>query len=650
MKGPLSFLIAAFAAAGVAYAGIAPSSPPSAGSPSAPAGLSLNADCATNKLTVTIDVTPQGGNVINAGQYFLDFDTAALDFQLALAGEPPFDFIIMPPDVDEGAGTIEGFATGSLVEPGSDQPKTMAVLVFDVVNAPECVPLEDLVRWQDPPAGEPRTMLTLAGGELFEPDPLEHLGPVIVDTQAPMIGAVTVEPGEPCELVVSFEADVTDNCCLDMIKVNVPDPSCAEVGNISTQFWPIDDGYRVSGTVEFSNLTSCPCTIEVEIIATDCCGQQSSNSGSLDLEDSTAPVFTPVDDISVNADAGYCTAMVTMTATATDNCDGPFDPADIDFIIDADSNGPGGGDDVCSGSPCTYEFPQGTTNVYAVATDSCDNTGMDFFTVTVSEFNEMVLTLGTQTIAVPECSRCIHFELAQCGGGASGNDTVDIDIPFTTASPPGNGSFTGTVLIPCGLWDCITAEDKLHSLRRAIVTPNFTIVGTQYVATFPDPLLGGNYDEFLNYPNPFVDVGDFSVWAAEYQAVATYNSPCPGSPDGCTVCDPPNFPIPGAPHADGNCDGYADLFDFTFIQINWLERHEDCCGNSAPLLAATPSWGTHDSAAASAQLPILQLNVAALAAEGHGELAAADLNEDGWIDVVDVIIVMLGQMEGTGLP
>ena len=74
MKGPLSFLFAAAAAAGAAYAGVAP--PP----PSAPAGLALNAVCADNQLIVTIDVTPHGSNVINAGQYFLNYNTTILDF------------------------------------------------------------------------------------------------------------------------------------------------------------------------------------------------------------------------------------------------------------------------------------------------------------------------------------------------------------------------------------------------------------------------------------------------------------------------------------------------------------------------------------------------------------------------------------------
>ena len=42
----------------------------------------------------------------------------------------------MLPVVNEGAGTIAEFATGSIGDPGSNDPKTMAVLTFNV-NANE---------------------------------------------------------------------------------------------------------------------------------------------------------------------------------------------------------------------------------------------------------------------------------------------------------------------------------------------------------------------------------------------------------------------------------------------------------------------------------------------------------------------------------
>ncbi|MHC5006543.1 MAG: hypothetical protein ACYTGF_04180, partial [Planctomycetota bacterium] len=152
-----------------------------------------------------------------------------------------------------------------------------------------------------------------------------------------------------------------------------------------------------------------------------------------------------------------------------------------------------------------------------------------------------------------------------------------------------------------------------------------------------------------NYPSPFIDVGDFSVWASEFQAQATYNSSCPGNPDGCTPCGEL-----GPPHADGSGDGYVtNTADFTFIQINWLLRHEDCCDDAAPAQGpATPGWALNKKSALSKKLklPILQMNVAVLAAQGHAELAPADLNGDGWIDIVDMLMVAMHQMAGTGLP
>lgn len=695
MKGPLSFLIAASAVAGIAYANVVPPPPGEE-----PAGLALNAVCAGDKLFVTIDVTPQTGNVINAGQYFLNFNTLILDFQSATEGEDPFDFIIMPPDVDEAAGTIDGFATGSFFGPGSDQPKTMAVLIFDIdpAQVKECQVLDNLVTWQDPPPGEPRTMLTLDGGVLFEPDPLTDLGPVTYDTMAPAVGTVIITPGNPCELVVNFEADVIEACCLGPVKINVlfpdnPGQPCATVLNVSFQLVPISGGVKAVGFVVFSNLTECPCNIEIEVIAEDCCGKTGMNSSTFAVEDLSAPVVTVTsppldsnDDFETPADAGGCSAVVTLSATATDNCDGPFDPADIEFVIDLDCDGFGAGDPVCAaGNPCDYDFPQGTTCVRARATDNCDNEGYYDFTVTVLPYNEMVLDISLQSVFELSIIRCIHFELFGCAGGVAGDHTVDRDLTFTSIGPgEGNdGSFSGTVLIPCGDWVCITAEDKLHTLRRSIDGSNFMIVGTQYIATFPDLLLGGNYDEHINYPNPFIDIGDFSVWAAEFQAQACYDSSCPGNPDGCTPCGEIT-----PPHADGNGDGcVVNTADFTFIQTNWLERHEECCDVGAPSIIGpithlsetnepssafsrrgnrsirqanvgapgfglgTPGSRTTGQSAFSRRddLPILQLNVADLTAQGYGHLAAADLNGDGWIDVVDMLMVMMDQMAGLGL-
>jgi hypothetical protein len=710
MKGPLSILFAAAAAAGVANAGVAP--PP----PSAPAGLALNAVCADNQLIVTIDVTPHDANVINAGQYFLDFNTTILDFNSATAGEEPFDFIIMPPVVNEAAGTIEGFATGSLIEPGSNDPKTMAVLIFDVDpnEVSECDVLNNLLLFQTPPAGEPRTELTLDGGLKFVPEPLENLGPVTYDTLPPDVGPITVTPGDPCELVVAFEADILEACCLGPIKIDVlfpdnPDEPCATALNISYSQVPIQGGVRVVGFVLFSNLTDCPCNIEIQIIAMDCCGQMGSNSKIFAVEDVTPPEVTVTspsldqfDDFETPADAGGCTADVELTATAWDNCDGTIDPADIFFVIDLECDGPDpddpvcgnisdccyangtpGCDDatcqgivcgadafccdvawdgiraaaaqsvcaVCSGggiNPCTYTFPQGTTCVWAITYDHCGNVGSKSFTVTVTEYNEMVLDISLQSVFEPSITRCIDFELYGCGG-SNGGTSVDLNLTFTSPGAPTDARFYGTVLIPCGLWNCATAEDPLHTLRRAIDGANFQIVGTQYVATFPDSLLGGNYDEFINYPSPFIDVGDFSVWASEFQAQATYNSSCPGNPDGCTPCGEL-----GPPHADGSGDGYVtNTADFTFIQINWLLRHEDCCDDAAPAQGpATPGWALNKKSALSKKLklPILQMNVAVLAAQGHAELAPADLNGDGWIDIVDMLMVAMHQMAGTGLP
>jgi hypothetical protein len=190
-----------------------------------------------------------------------------------------------------------------------------------------------------------------------------------------------------------------------------------------------------------------------------------------------------------------------------------------------------------------------------------------------------------------------------------------------------------TILVPCnkGPFICITARDRLHTLRRTAdaTDGNFGIVGTQYVADFTghpaaggDWLIGGNLND-----DGWIDILDFGVFSFKYgvkyrDGVEVLIAPFNGN----TTCST------GYPHADINGDGLvgAPLFDdFTFIQINFLASSEDnCC-----LLLGD---GLDDNG------PITAISVADLYAHGLGELAIGDLNNDGWLNEADIVAFMNG--------
>jgi hypothetical protein len=349
-----------------------------------------------------------------------------------------------------------------------------------------------------------------------------------------------------------------------------------------------DDNCTDQGDLTVSSVTGllvgteCSGTITRTYTIEDECSNSSNVDHVFNVSDETDPVIDPCPaDISVNADAGGCDAVVTWTdPTATDNCD-PSPTV------------------VCS-PPSGSPFPQGTTPVTCTATDDCDNTDVCSFDVIVSGDNEMLVDLDLEWSF--DGSRCITFELWDCPDTIP-TEIVEVELTFV------GGSFSGPVLVPCGVYDCITARDTLHTLRRT--DEGFGIVGTQYVADFTvdDKLIGGNLNDDF-----WIDILDFGVFSSEYgEDYVT----------GDTTCATP------FPHADISGNGSVFTEDFTFIQINFLEGHEpNCCGQP----------GLPDGA----EGPITSIPVDELIKRGLGHLAAGDLNDDGMLNEEDIVAFMMG--------
>jgi hypothetical protein len=177
------------------------------------------------------------------------------------------------------------------------------------------------------------------------------------------------------------------------------------------------------------------------------------------------------------------------------------------------------------------------------------------------------------------------------------------------------------VPVPCGAYTCITARDRLHTLRRTDLD-DFQIAGTQYVADFTnkspdgddDSLIGGN----LNGDH-VIDILDFGVFVPEY--TVSYGT-------GHTTCST------APPHADMSGNGLVGSEDFTFIQINFLKMNDaNCCGagNFTTFAAHSESQPGRTS-----------VTVAELKATGQASLAVADLNGDGVVDQTDISLWLQG--------
>jgi Cohesin domain len=326
--------------------------------------------------------------------------------------------------------------------------------------------------------------------------------------------------------------------------------------------------------------------------------------------DSVAPTFTlacPLPDITVNADAGTCEAAGTTVnpavQTATDTCDAM--PA-VSFVRS-------------DGKPLlsdAYEAADSPITIAWTTTDDCGNSAFCAQTVVVNGVNDLIVDVRLEGAFTGTWTRCVRFEFYDEPFGTP--VIVDEELTFI------NGLAAAANLeVPCGFYDCLTARDPLHTLRRTD-SDDFAIVGLNYDADFTggDALIGGNLNGDF-----YIDILDFGVFVSEYGSA--YGTPS-------TTCGTPY------PHADisGDVAGAVDVADFSFISLNFLKTHDANCSGLAGVSAPAPagSWQQAPQVAAALQAdgPVMRISVRALREEGMADLIVADVNHDGWLDGKDM--------------
>lgn len=668
--------------------------------------LSLNTTMCESSgvLTVTIDMSDTAVDVVG-GQFFLDFDTAALTFIDAVPGGGTFTSEVFE---SVAAGTIDYAVGVPLGGSGTNSGETMATLTFSV-NAENCTPEAGLVAFR---SNNPPSRLTDDLGNPVLPQ-LIDLDEVYFDETDPVVAApaditvnadagvctATLDFNEPFDTAVvtgptqapgvwytdRYAPAVFENAFFDgdnRLKQGVrsADNQANRPGSFSSGFYnyqgrKIDVGIGVPSTI----------SIDIYVDSTWLSGTRAGLWTTMSNGNLTFPII----EYCVNGDNGdgngptytgfrYWQSGIGWTATSFENAatdqwytlEIELGASDVDFSIDgtpigtvdslgADlidnvilnvhNEGPAGDYDVywdnlttgpdwgtatdnCGDVAVTYErgdnpllgfddpFPSGVTTVTWTATDPCGNTDVDIQFVTVESENDLDVTVELFTVS-ESMDRCITFELEPVGGGSP--VIVEETLSFVA------GVASATIEVPCGDYQCISARDTLHTLRKRD-DDDFGISGASYVADFTsvspsdsgDALLGGNFNDDM-----FIDILDFGIFIGQFGTD-------PGVVGGDTVCGTLGF------DADASGNGMVLGEDYTFISTQFLFMSEDSCA-VAPIYAGDDN-GFRPIDAQRINEPVVSITLEELDARGMGHLASADLNGDGVLDQADLAAFYAG--------
>lgn len=622
----------------------------------AAAAITLNSSCSTTGVvTVAIDMTGATENVVG-GQFFLEYDTSRLDYVGGMPGGGVFTREII--DVEPVAGQIDyvvGVPDGS---PGTDSDSTMAVLTFNWIGADECDTGPNLVSFR---SHTPITRLSNAMAEPIVPT-LTPLGSISVDTTPPVITCppdvtLNANAGGCTASVASIlgegwaiggdaaivNASPTHGLAVSLASVNPP-------GSFSFV------SYALPAPIQFSDLTTLSADYNMQAgcfgggaprfalrIDFDNDGMVSAGDGNLFVHFATPPSFNDCPTIGTWYTTGnlidttdtrfelsqfggpiYATYADALALLGSYNIlrmsiavDGQFSPGSQIALIDnivinstTQTFDSATATDNCTVAPTisavrsdgmalTDPYPVGSTTITWTATDACGNMDSCVQTVTVNASNSLSATVELVGVDPGPFTRCITFALDSPGC----TTFVEQEMTFT------NGAATATFDIPCGAYTCITATDRLHTLRRRADVGNFNIVGTNYIASFTgsDALLGGNVND-----DDVIDVLDFGGFIGQFNMnYGTADTTCATTPL----------------HADFSGDGLVTAADFSFIFASFFQfREPDCCGNQSNQPGD----------------PVIDITTDELVNRKLAHLVVADLNHDARLNLEDVQAFLAG--------
>ncbi len=361
-------------------------------------------------------------------------------------------------------------------------------------------------------------------------------------------------------------------------------------------------------TDDDSGLTGCNDTgiILRTWTATDDCGNVATHVQTITVVDTTPPVITQPADIDVIADAGGCTAYVTVPLlVATDSCGS--------VTITNDFNNTSDASDV---------YPSGSTLVTWTVEDACGNTSYASQTITVDTVNEVSATviladvncgIGGTPVSFVRNIRFTPKSGVTCGPA--------LCVPVTFTGVPATG--TAVFNIDCGSYDALCAKDPQHTVFGS---DTLSIVGPQYQTTSGIVLLSGDTDN-----DGDVDINDVTYFLFQFGTAG--------------VIGPGPCPYTGVRDADFSINGMVGIEDYTFLTSNWLTLTSCPCAviiktpdgfAAAPVVHPTGHVGRPLQGADAGDAPSIFRTRMRVDEFEPAVAAFADVNGDGVVDADDI--------------
>ncbi len=334
---------------------------------------------------------------------------------------------------------------------------------------------------------------------------------VVTDNELPVItsnGNISVNnDAGKCGAVVAVSASATDNC-------GVGTPSGVRGDGLA-----LTDPYPVGTTT-------------ITWTVTDIHGNSNTSTQVIVVTDNEKPVITSNGNKSVNNDAGKCGALVTVSATAMDNC-GVGTPSGVR------------GD----GLALTALYPLGTTTITWTVTDSHGNSNTSTQTVTVTDTEKPVI--------VSNGNKTVNNDLGKCGATVSVSAITTDNCGVVAATGVRSDGLALTALYPVGTTTITWTVTDTHTNTAIPVTQ--TVVVTDNEA-------------------PVITCPADAVFCANYGGVTNYTIASLIAADNCGI-QSTSFAVSGATTRSGTGTNASGVFAVGVSTITWTVK--DTHGNTS---------------------------------------------------------------------